>query len=64
MWLVLKVSDDGKGFDTEGQYEGEGLQSMRRRAAKLGGEFHLTSIKGAGTHISVKAPRRRRSIPV
>ncbi|MGE0885328.1 MAG: two-component regulator propeller domain-containing protein [Blastocatellales bacterium] len=47
-WLTLKVSDNGRGFDTIEESHGHGLQSMRSRARKLGGELTIISQRGAG----------------
>jgi signal transduction histidine kinase len=52
--LVLEVTDNGRGFDASNGSGGNGLQSMRRRAASLGGEFHLTSRNG--TTITLRVP--------
>jgi ligand-binding sensor domain-containing protein/signal transduction histidine kinase len=56
--IVLVVRDDGRGFDTEGSTEGNGLVSMKRRAASLAGELQLSSIEGKGTEVSLKVPFR------
>ncbi|HEU4390863.1 MAG TPA: two-component regulator propeller domain-containing protein [Blastocatellia bacterium] len=55
--LVLEMEDNGRGFDTEAPSEGNGLVSMKRRAASLGGEFELESIEGKGTRIILMVPR-------
>jgi signal transduction histidine kinase len=49
--IILKVSDNGCGFDTTSVTNGQGLTSMRKRAEKLGAQFTLTSSPGAGTSI-------------
>jgi signal transduction histidine kinase len=55
--LALDVIDNGRGFDTGGQFPGHlGLQSMRERVAALGGAFEMTSAPGAGSHIRVRLP--------
>ena len=54
--LVLRVSDDGKGFDSEAETAGFGLRSIRRRAAELGGEVQLSVEPGRGTSIGVRVP--------
>lgn len=59
-WLVLKVSDDGSGFEPSVTSEGHGLVSMQRRAKALGSELQLLSRPGKGTEILLKAPRRAR----
>jgi len=56
--LVLEINDDGKGFDREGIRPGEGLESMRRRAGKIGAEIVVLSNPGRGTTIRLKAPLR------
>ncbi len=59
-WLLLKVSDNGRGFDVSEPREGEGLVSMRRRAIGLGGELSVRSLADEGTEIVLKIPRRIR----
>lgn len=61
--LVLKLSDNGKGFDVKAasagtRYSkgGNGLVSMRRRAEELGGSFEINSQPGAGTSIILRVP--------
>ena len=53
--VVLEVVDDGVGFDADavGETGGIGLESMRERTEKLGGELVVRSTPGKGT--SVKA---------
>jgi signal transduction histidine kinase len=65
--LVLKLSDDGKGFDParaedadrEAGRGGNGLVSMRRRARELGGTFEIVSSPGHGASISLRVPLGR-----
>ena len=57
-WLVLRVRDDGRGFDLEKASEGQGLLSMTRRAGRLGGELRIDSKPGKGTEICLRVPRR------
>jgi signal transduction histidine kinase len=47
--LLLRVSDNGKGFDASRDSDGHGLVSMRERAASVGGQFDLVSEAGRGT---------------
>jgi len=59
--IVLRVTDDGRGFDPETtiQLEAEGhygLVSMRERAAQVGGIFTLNSSRMAGTSIEARIP--------
>ncbi len=57
--IVLELSDDGRGFDETKADHGQGLDSMRRRAEKLGGQLDLVSKPGAGTTVILKAPLSR-----
>ncbi len=55
--VVLSVSDDGQGFDANKSYPGHlGLQSMRERAERSGGQFQVASTPETGTHIRVYVP--------
>lgn len=49
--VVMRVSDDGRGFDAGRSVEhgGLGLLSMRERVEMLGGKFEVTSSPDAGT---------------
>ncbi len=55
--LVLEVRDDGAGFDPNQAFPGHlGLQSMRDRAARIGGTADLDSEPGRGTRIHARLP--------
>lgn len=56
--LVLRIADDGKGFDNLDQNfrEGNGLKNLRRRAQALGGNLKVRSAAGEGTTIQLTAP--------
>jgi signal transduction histidine kinase/ligand-binding sensor domain-containing protein len=56
--LLLKVTDNGKGFDLaeERGAGGHGLASMEQRAQGLGGRLHLISQPGRGTCVVLEAP--------
>lgn len=54
--LVLKLSDNGRGFEPAGAGDGNGLSSMRRRAKNLRGELVLISSPGIGTTVILQAP--------
>ena len=60
--VELEVADDGRGFDPKhcpGQYEGHfGLQGMRERVKRLGGELKVASAIGSGTIIVARVPSR------
>lgn len=62
--LVAQVEDDGRGFDVSargaaGVQGGVGLQSMRERAALIGGDLFIESTPGRGTRVRVEAPVSR-----
>jgi signal transduction histidine kinase len=50
------LRDDGVGFDTQRQYDGLGLRSMRERVESLNGDFHIESGIGQGTNICITIP--------
>ncbi len=52
------LRDDGVGFDTQRQYDGIGLRSMRERVESLNGDFHIESGPGQGTKICITIPVR------
>ena len=54
--LVLRLNDNGKGFDISSQSDGHGLMSMRKRAGQIGGQFELISGKGEGTTLTLRVP--------
>lgn len=53
--LVLRVTDDGVGFDPEVQHAGHGLANIQRRMEKVEGSITLESAPGQGTTITVTA---------
>src|SRR5262249_27074785 len=55
--VVLKIVDDGIGFDPEGTFPGHlGLHSMRERALGVGGSLEVLSNPGKGTRIVATVP--------
>ncbi len=57
--LHLAVADNGVGFDPvlpESAGKHYGLQVMRQRAARIGGEMAIASSPGGGTRVEVSAP--------
>ena len=55
--LVVTVADDGKGFDTNTQPGGFGLNSMRERSEMVAGTVRVTSSPGEGTTVELRVPR-------
>jgi signal transduction histidine kinase len=56
--VLLKVEDDGSGFDptTIDETLGHGLSNMRRRVYKVGGDVEITSQPMKGTTITAWVP--------
>lgn len=54
--LVLKVSDNGRGFDTVVITDGQGLDSMKLRAERLGGRLTVISKRNHGTTLTLRVP--------
>jgi signal transduction histidine kinase len=52
--LVLRVHDDGTGFDTSQISPGNGLGNLQHRAAAVGGTCTLTSEPGKGTTVEIE----------
>jgi ligand-binding sensor domain-containing protein/two-component sensor histidine kinase len=48
---TMKIRDDGKGFDTLTQTEGNGLSNMRERAMQMKGSLTVDSNLNAGTTV-------------
>lgn len=59
--LKMRVSDNGKGFDTQSNPTGNGLVNMRARAEELNGKMEVAS-SSAGTVVSLKFPTSPASI--
>lgn len=55
-WLVLTITDDGRGIDERQITEGTGLGSMRQRAQRLGGNFEVSSTNGKGLIVILRVP--------
>ena len=55
--VVLKISDDGAGFDPKQPgRSGVGLTSMTARTADMGGTLEIQSVPGKGTCVVVRVP--------
>jgi signal transduction histidine kinase len=54
--LMLKLQDDGHGFDERTITPGYGLRAMRDRARLLGGTLLVQSPHGKGTTITLQIP--------
>ncbi|TCZ67904.1 PAS domain-containing sensor histidine kinase [Flaviaesturariibacter aridisoli] len=54
--LLLRIGDDGQGFDPLQKSRGIGLTNMRSRAQLLHGSFSICSEPGKGTEVEVIFP--------
>jgi signal transduction histidine kinase len=57
-WLEVRVTDTGCGTDGYRDDGGQGLRSMRERAASLGGTLSVNRRRPAGTVVHVRVPLR------
>lgn len=53
--VILKISDDGKGFDAKeiSNKRTLGLLGMKERTMMMGGKYEITSVRGKGTTVTV-----------
>ena len=58
--LILKIQDDGRGFDPSQVVEGVGLLGMRERVIAAGGDFFIETKLGAGTTLISVFPLNRK----
>ena len=59
--VLLRVTDDGRGFDIGARPDSEssyGMRSMTERAELIGGSLSVTSRRGIGTTVTATAPAR------
>ncbi|MGW2190979.1 sensor histidine kinase, partial [Streptosporangium sp. NPDC001682] len=59
--VLLKVRDDGCGFDPSGA-QGYGLRGMRARVEQVGGALAVTGLRGEGASLEVLIPTDRPGI--
>jgi signal transduction histidine kinase len=52
--MLLRITDDGMGFDTSQEAAGLGLASMRERVQAIGGCIDISSFPKSGTRIEVR----------
>ncbi|MFC4402791.1 sensor histidine kinase [Gracilibacillus xinjiangensis] len=56
-FVILRVKDDGVGFDMKEKKAGSyGISNMYERAAEMGAHVHMISIPGKGTRLEVRVP--------
>ena len=50
--LTLRITDDGKGFEADAEFDGQGVRSITRRAAAISGKLKIDSRRENGTIVS------------
>ena len=58
--IVLKITDDGKGFNKVAHTEGIGLKNIRNRAAFYNGRIKITTEPGKGCSLAVYIPLKHK----
>jgi signal transduction histidine kinase len=48
------INDNGKGFDTNQTFHGNGMSTLKKRADELGGYFNIQSQINEGTVVEIK----------
>ena len=54
-WLDIMIRDNGRGFDPGGEFRGNGVRSMQRRATEMRWDMKIDSSP-SGTEIHVRIP--------
>jgi signal transduction histidine kinase len=56
--VIVRIRDDGRGFDVSDPPPGLGLRYMRRRAGEVGAELDIISFPGRGTTIQLRFDKK------
>ncbi|WP_200938744.1 sensor histidine kinase [Modestobacter sp. Leaf380] len=56
--VVVRIADDGCGFDPATRTGGYGLSGMRARVQQVSGTLEVSSVPGRGTTVQVEVPVR------
>ena len=54
--VVLRVRDDGKGFQMDDSKRVNGIRGMRERAVLIGARLRIDSVPGRGTEVELRVP--------
>lgn len=54
--MVIRLSDDGTGFDTESEATGFGIGNMQRRSEQIGARLSIQSQSQEGTSVVITLP--------
>jgi len=60
--LILRIRDDGRGFDSSRGSNGMGLRLMQYRAHRAGGSCSVSSQLGRGTSVTCRVPFAKASL--
>ena len=52
--VEMNISDDGKGFDLSKTFNGNGMNTLKKRAAELNGDYKIISNINEGTAVQLK----------
>ena len=52
--LIVRIRDDGRGFDTNNPHPGLGLRYMRQRTAEVNADLDVISTPGRGTAVQAR----------
>jgi signal transduction histidine kinase len=54
--ILIKITDNGKGFESNNIQKGNGLNNMKQRSSMLGGDCKFISSSGHGATIQCSIP--------
>ncbi len=54
--LIIIIEDDGKGFDLNGKFDGEGIYNLQHLVNELEGQVQIDTAPEKGTTISITIP--------
>jgi signal transduction histidine kinase/ligand-binding sensor domain-containing protein len=58
-FIVIKLVDDGAGFEQDQQSSGRGLKNIRNRARRINGTIYIASEAGKGSEITLMLDRKQ-----
>jgi signal transduction histidine kinase len=61
--VLLRLTDDGRGFDANSAFDGLGLAGIKARVSSMGGRLSIDSAADSGTTISVSVPQGTATAP-
>ena len=51
--LIMQITDNGCGFESDGAKKGNGLGNMQKRAGEIKGKLKIITAPGQGTTINI-----------